>query len=117
MLPGSNNEQSESNSIIFASNDVGTESMLNFDMISSPFPTTLPTSMSSTYLPTDETSNPTRLPTYFPTIDNFPTDIPTSIEDSSKTFIQVRSQNEIGFRLKLSWEDGYYWQEKWEEKW
>lgn len=86
--------------------------------IPSPSPTLLPMSPIPTYFPTADSNYPTNMQSYFPTIVDFPTDMPTGIHNwPSKNFIQTRSQENAGFRLKLYWEEGYFWQERTEERW
>jgi hypothetical protein len=61
----------------------------------------------------------TPIPTYMPTAaGEIPTDMPTQFENdvNSSSLAKLRSNNEVGFRLKLYWETGYYWQESTMEK-
>ncbi|KAL7466768.1 hypothetical protein ACHAXS_007054 [Conticribra weissflogii] len=86
--------------------------------IPSPFPTHHPMNPIPTYFPPADSDYPTSMQSYFPTIFDFPTDMPTGIHDSPlENFIQTRSQESAGFRLKLYWEEGYFWQERTEERW
>eukprot|EP00984_Skeletonema_dohrnii_P019478 scaffold9314_cov99-Skeletonema_dohrnii-CCMP3373.AAC.3 len=76
--------------------------------------TLLPT---QSYVPSAAPSTP--IPTYMPTAaGEIPTDMPTQIDNDviSSSLAKFRSNNEIGFRLKLYWENGYYWQEITTEK-
>lgn len=72
------------------------------------------------YVPTVSPSTP--IPTYMPTATGeIPTDMPTQFDNevisSSSSLVKLRSNsNEVGFRLKLYWETGYYWQEMTTEK-
>lgn len=69
------------------------------------------------YVPSAAPSTP--IPTYMPTAaDEIPTDMPTQFDyDTISPLIKLRSSNnEVGFRLKLYWETGYFWQEKVTEK-
>ena len=68
------------------------------------------------YVPSAAPSTP--IPTYMPTAaDEIPTDMPTQFDnDAISPLIKLRSSNEVGFRLKLYWETGYFWQEKVTEK-
>ena len=64
------------------------------------------------YVPSASPSTP--IPTYNPTAEGeIPTDMPTQVESDSITtsVAKLRSSDETGFRLKLYWETGYYWQE------
>jgi len=87
--------------------------------ILSPGPTDFPKRSIPTYFPTTTSNSPTPIQSYFPTIFDFPTDMPTGTEDDvrSENFIQTRSQESAGFRLKMYWEEGYFWQERTEERW
>lgn len=61
----------------------------------------------------------TNIPTYIPTAaDEIPTDMPTQSQDDiiSTSLVKVRANKETGFRLKMYWETGYYWQESTTEK-
>ncbi|KAL7554045.1 hypothetical protein ACHAWF_017430 [Thalassiosira exigua] len=71
-----------------------------------------------------ETLPPTLMPTRFPTLMpsyDLPTDVPTAQKFSSQSFLfsshSFLRSKEIGVRLKLYWEGGYYWQEKKTETW
>ena len=63
------------------------------------------------YVPSAAPSTP--IPTYMPTAaGEIPTDMPTLLDnDAISPLVKLRSSNEVGFRLKLYWETGYYWQE------
>ena len=83
-------------------------------------PTVAPSSSVPTFRPSIDTTTP--FPTNIPTVDGeFPTQVPTVESEVSKselfTSLSIRRNNEIGFRLKLSWEVGYFWQERTEETW
>jgi len=57
-------------------------------------------------------------PTYSPTVEDvFPTFMPTEFNDSLPNVLPVKRFNGNEFRLKLYWEEGYYWQESTNEKW
>ena len=57
-------------------------------------------------------------PTYSPTVQGeLPTFSPTQFNDDLLNTIPIKRSNENGFRLKLYWEDGYYWQERTDERW
>lgn len=59
----------------------------------------------------------TLIPTYMPTAaGEIPTDMPTPFDNDVTSLATLRSNNEAGFRLKLYWETGYYWQEITTEK-
>jgi len=68
------------------------------------------------YVPSAAPSTP--IPTYMPTAaGEIPTDMPTQFDnDVNSSLAKFRSNNEVGFRLKLYWETGYYWQESTTEK-
>jgi len=77
--------------------------------------TVAPSTPAPTYTPS------VLIPTVFPTY-NLASESPTEQdEEFSALFAMPRSSmtrsNQVGFRLKLYWEDGYYWQERTEEKW
>ena len=79
--------------------------------ISSPYPT---------YTPTEQVE--TLFPTYQPTFEGqFPTEVPTTQGElvASNMIISnsILRSIEVGVRLKLYWEQGYFWQENEEEKW
>ncbi len=69
------------------------------------------------YAPSVAPSTP--IPTYTPTAANeIPTDMPTQSQDEiiSTALVKTRANTETGFRLKMYWETGYYWQEQTTEK-
>ncbi len=69
------------------------------------------------YAPSVAPSTP--IPTYMPTAANeIPTDMPTQSQDDiiSTALVKTRAIKETGFRLKMYWETGYYWQEQTAEK-
>jgi hypothetical protein len=73
--------------------------------------------ISISYVPSAAPSTP--IPTYMPTAaGEIPTDMPTQFDNNviSSSLAKLRSSNEVGFRLKLYWETGYYWQESTTEK-
>jgi len=73
--------------------------------------------ISISYVPSAAPSTP--IPTYMPTVaGEIPTDMPTKFDNNviSSSLAKLRSSNEVGFRLKLYWETGYYWQESTTEK-
>ena len=79
--------------------------------ISSPYPT---------YMPTEQVE--TLFPTYQPTFEGqFPTEVPTTqgelVASNVITSNSILRSIEVGVRLKLYWEQGYFWQENEEEKW
>ena len=78
-------------------------------------PTPSPQGQAS-YVPSAAPSTP--IPTYMPTsAGDIPTEVPTQLDDKIVTsLVKLRSNNEVGFRLKLYWETGYYWQEEVTEK-
>lgn len=86
-------------------------------------PTFLPSGVLPTELPTqgeDVVPPSTSVPTFSPT-GLLPTDLPTQgLYDSNIKLtalpIQKRS-SEVGFRLRLYWEEGYFWQERSTETW
>lgn len=61
-------------------------------------------------------ANESLYPTYSPTID-MPTFMPTAQDDALPKALPIKRSGEIGFRLKMYWEEGYYWQENINEKW
>jgi hypothetical protein len=72
-----------------------------------------PTLPGSKPMITNETS---LYPTYSPTMD-IPTFMPTAQDDALPKVLPIKRSDEIGFRLKLYWEEGYYWQENTNERW
>ena len=57
-------------------------------------------------------------PTYSPTSQGeLPTFSPTQFNDDVLNTIPAKRSKENGFRLKMYWEDGYYWQERTDERW
>lgn len=51
-------------------------------------------------------------PTYSPTtLEDIPTFSPTRFSDDLPKALPIKRSNENGFRLKMYWEEGYYWQE------
>ena len=82
--------------------------------------TTAPTGKFPTYQPTQQL--PTLLPTFIPTFDGqFPTEVPTTQDELIASDIittnSILRSIEVGVRLKLFWEQGYFWQESVDEKW
>eukprot|EP00986_Skeletonema_menzelii_P018324 scaffold26626_cov178-Skeletonema_menzelii.AAC.2 len=70
------------------------------------------TSNDITNVPSAAPSTP--IPTYMPTAaGEIPTDMPTLSDNDviSSSLAKLRTNKEAGFRLKLYWETGYYWQE------
>lgn len=74
---------------------------------------------SSTYSTSPTTSSDnTSFPTYSPTLDvEIPTFMPTPFNDVSQKTLPIKRSMGPSFRLKLYWEEGYFWQEKTEERW
>ncbi|KAL3794404.1 hypothetical protein HJC23_012941 [Cyclotella cryptica] len=71
-------------------------------------------------VPSPAPSSPgnTSFPTYSPTSDvEFPTFSPTSFNDVPQKTLPIKRSMEGSFRLKLYWEEGYFWQEKTDERW
>mmetsp|Transcript_15146 Transcript_15146/g.23470 ORF Transcript_15146/g.23470 Transcript_15146/m.23470 type:complete len:356 (-) Transcript_15146:1976-3043(-) len=71
----------------------------------------------ASYVPSAAPSTP--IPTYIPTAaGEIPTDMPTQFHDDiiSSSLAKTRANKETGFRLKMYWETGYYWQEITTEK-
>jgi len=72
-----------------------------------------------TFTPTDDIDF--TFPTTSPTSDNFPTVMPTTQKEGKAsgvfTGLSVLRSSEVGVRLKMYWEEGYYWQESTKEKW
>lgn len=56
-------------------------------------------------------------PTYSPTLEDIPTFSPTRFDDNLPKALPIKRSNENGFRLKMYWEEGYYWQENPNERW
>ena len=118
-LPGSSGTAS-SNSESNHSSQV-----LSDEMSSTATPTAAPSFITNnspvpTFSPTQQLE--TLIPTNLPTRDGeFPTEIPTTKgeQNTSGAFTShsILRTVEVGFRLKLYWEDGYFWQEKTNEKW
>ena len=82
--------------------------------------TIAPSSKFPTYQPTQQL--PTLIPTFVPTFDGqFPTEVPTTQDELIASDIittnSILRSIEVGVRLKLYWEQGYFWQESEEEKW
>ena len=86
----------------------------DLDFMSAGLPTFLPSGL--TDLPTkgEDGVPSTSVPTFSPT-GLLPTDLPTQGQDDVIP-IQKRS-SEVGFRLRLFWDDGYFWQERRTETW
>jgi len=90
---------------------------------SSPYPTYEPTQKLDTLMPTYQPSTAGEFPTELPTaLGQFPTELPTT-QDNEVSALRVIPKNsflrskEVGVRLKLYWEEGYYWQERTDERW
>jgi hypothetical protein len=59
----------------------------------------------------------TAIPTYSPTLE-LPTFAPTQSNGAPpKMLLPMKRSNQNDFRLKLYWEEGYYWQENINERW
>ena len=57
-------------------------------------------------------------PTYSPTLEGvLPTFMPTNFNVFSPKALPIKRSNENEFRLKMYWEEGYYWQENTSERW
>ena len=68
--------------------------------------------------PSSATANVSMYPTYSPTLEGvFPTFMPTALNVFSPKALPIKRSNENGFRLKMYWEEGYYWQENTSERW
>ena len=86
-----------------------------------------PPTQAPSYSPSSDTLRPTSFPTSSET--SMPTDLPTSdttfaptledydTPDGLKLQPWALRSSEVGFRLKLYWETGYYWQERTDETW
>ena len=89
-------------------------------------PSMAPSSVKGSHYPTYNPMTPgTAFPTYRPTSDaDFPTDVPTtqSFTNSSDVMLPFMKSSflrskEVGVRLKLFWDESYYWQESTKETW
>ncbi|KAL7523702.1 hypothetical protein ACHAXR_000294, partial [Thalassiosira sp. AJA248-18] len=104
--PEASSEQDIFSASIRSMNSTATPTPAPSSSNSSPFPTS--------YMPTPETLMPTDYPTHDAT------EAPTELEDGAPDALFKRQHlrsKEVGFRLKLYWEEGYFWQERTEEKW